>query len=43
VDRLDRPLVERLHLRPDARRWADRLDLPPMVEVNEDARGTAYT
>ncbi len=23
--------------------WADRLDLPPMVEVNEDARGTAYT
>ena len=23
--------------------WADRLDLPPMVEINEDARGTAYT
>lgn len=23
--------------------WADRLDLPPMVEVNEDARSTAYT
>ncbi len=23
--------------------WADRLDLPPMVTVNEDARGTAYT
>jgi 3,4-dihydroxy 2-butanone 4-phosphate synthase/GTP cyclohydrolase II len=23
--------------------WADRLDLPPMVEHNEDARGTAYT
>ncbi|QLD12505.1 GTP cyclohydrolase II [Microbacterium oleivorans] len=23
--------------------WADRLDLPPMVETNEDARGTAYT
>ena len=23
--------------------WADRLDLPPMVENNEDARGTAYT
>ena len=23
--------------------WADNLDLPPMVEVNEDARGTAYT
>ncbi|MFM2721287.1 GTP cyclohydrolase II [Microbacterium mcarthurae (nom. nud.)] len=23
--------------------WADRLDLPPMVEVNQDARGTAYT
>ncbi|RLK47818.1 GTP cyclohydrolase II [Microbacterium telephonicum] len=23
--------------------WADRLDLPPMVEMNEDARGTAYT
>jgi 3,4-dihydroxy 2-butanone 4-phosphate synthase / GTP cyclohydrolase II len=23
--------------------WADRLDLPPMVEVNEDSRGTAYT
>lgn len=23
--------------------WADRLDLPPMVAVNEDARGTAYT
>lgn len=23
--------------------WADRLNLPPMVEVNEDARGTAYT
>lgn len=23
--------------------WADRLDLPPMVPVNEDARGTAYT
>ncbi|WP_230667724.1 GTP cyclohydrolase II [Microbacterium sp. MEC084] len=22
---------------------ADRLDLPPMVETNEDARGTAYT
>jgi 3,4-dihydroxy 2-butanone 4-phosphate synthase/GTP cyclohydrolase II len=23
--------------------WADRLDLPPMVPVNQDARGTAYT
>ncbi|MEV5041778.1 MULTISPECIES: bifunctional 3,4-dihydroxy-2-butanone-4-phosphate synthase/GTP cyclohydrolase II [unclassified Microbacterium] len=23
--------------------WADRLDLPPMVEVNQDARSTAYT
>jgi 3,4-dihydroxy 2-butanone 4-phosphate synthase / GTP cyclohydrolase II len=23
--------------------WADRLSLPPMVAVNEDARGTAYT
>lgn len=23
--------------------WADALDLPPMVAVNEDARGTAYT
>jgi 3,4-dihydroxy 2-butanone 4-phosphate synthase/GTP cyclohydrolase II len=23
--------------------WADRLDLPPMVENNEDSRGTAYT
>ncbi|MEJ1156194.1 MULTISPECIES: GTP cyclohydrolase II [Microbacterium] len=23
--------------------WADRLNLPPMVEANEDARGTAYT
>jgi 3,4-dihydroxy 2-butanone 4-phosphate synthase/GTP cyclohydrolase II len=23
--------------------WADRLELPPMVEVNQDARGTAYT
>ncbi|MFS0733734.1 GTP cyclohydrolase II [Microbacterium sp. 1P10UB] len=23
--------------------WADRLDLPPMVAQNEDARGTAYT
>ncbi|MFJ4158826.1 GTP cyclohydrolase II [Microbacterium testaceum] len=23
--------------------WADRLDLPPMVEMNQDARGTAYT
>ena len=23
--------------------WADRLALPPMVAVNEDARGTAYT
>lgn len=23
--------------------WADRLDLAPMVSVNEDARGTAYT
>ncbi|MGZ0711496.1 GTP cyclohydrolase II (plasmid) [Coraliomargarita sp. W4R53] len=23
--------------------WADRLNLPPMVETNEDARGTAYT
>ncbi|WP_460774719.1 GTP cyclohydrolase II [Microbacterium sp. GXF7504] len=23
--------------------WADRLDLPPMVAVNEDARSTAYT
>lgn len=23
--------------------WADRLDLPPMVEVNQDARATAYT
>ncbi len=23
--------------------WADRLDLPPMVALNEDARGTAYT
>ncbi|MDE0547382.1 GTP cyclohydrolase II [Microbacterium sp. C7(2022)] len=23
--------------------WADRLDLPPMVETNQDARGTAYT
>jgi 3,4-dihydroxy 2-butanone 4-phosphate synthase/GTP cyclohydrolase II len=23
--------------------WADRLDLPPMVENNQDARGTAYT
>lgn len=23
--------------------WADRLDLPPMVAHNEDARGTAYT
>ncbi|MCK6066708.1 MULTISPECIES: GTP cyclohydrolase II [Microbacterium] len=23
--------------------WADRLDLPPMVAVNQDARGTAYT
>ncbi|GAA2988325.1 3,4-dihydroxy 2-butanone 4-phosphate synthase/GTP cyclohydrolase II [Microbacterium terrae] len=23
--------------------WADRLDLAPMVETNEDARGTAYT
>ena len=23
--------------------WADRLDLPPMVEHNQDARATAYT
>ncbi|MFB8386110.1 GTP cyclohydrolase II [Microbacterium sp. NPDC055910] len=23
--------------------WADRLDLPPMVAVNEDSRSTAYT
>jgi 3,4-dihydroxy 2-butanone 4-phosphate synthase/GTP cyclohydrolase II len=23
--------------------WADRLELPPMVAVNEDARSTAYT
>lgn len=23
--------------------WADRLSLPPMVAVNEDSRGTAYT
>ncbi|OCG74428.1 bifunctional 3,4-dihydroxy-2-butanone-4-phosphate synthase/GTP cyclohydrolase II [Microbacterium sediminis] len=23
--------------------WADRLDLPPMVTNNEDAKGTAYT
>jgi 3,4-dihydroxy 2-butanone 4-phosphate synthase/GTP cyclohydrolase II len=23
--------------------WADRLDLPPMVEINQDARSTAYT
>ncbi len=23
--------------------WADRLDLPPMVAVSQDARGTAYT
>lgn len=23
--------------------WADRLNLPPMVAVNEDSRGTAYT
>lgn len=23
--------------------WADRLDLPPMVENNQDARATAYT
>jgi 3,4-dihydroxy 2-butanone 4-phosphate synthase / GTP cyclohydrolase II len=23
--------------------WADRLDLPPMVAVNQDQRGTAYT
>jgi 3,4-dihydroxy 2-butanone 4-phosphate synthase/GTP cyclohydrolase II len=23
--------------------WADRLDLPPMVETNQDSRGTAYT
>jgi len=23
--------------------WADRLDLPPMVENNQDSRGTAYT
>ena len=23
--------------------WADRLGLPPMVALNEDARGTAYT
>ncbi|HCJ49940.1 MAG TPA: bifunctional 3,4-dihydroxy-2-butanone-4-phosphate synthase/GTP cyclohydrolase II [Microbacterium sp.] len=23
--------------------WADRLDLPPMVEVNQDSKGTAYT
>ncbi|SIT88383.1 bifunctional 3,4-dihydroxy-2-butanone-4-phosphate synthase/GTP cyclohydrolase II [Microbacterium sp. RU33B] len=23
--------------------WADNLDLPPMVAMNEDARGTAYT
>ncbi|MEN2738099.1 GTP cyclohydrolase II [Microbacterium sp. X-17] len=23
--------------------WADRLDLPPMVAVNQDSRGTAYT
>lgn len=23
--------------------WADRLELPPMVAVNEDSRGTAYT
>lgn len=23
--------------------WADRLDLPPMVEQNQDARSTAYT
>ncbi|WES66268.1 GTP cyclohydrolase II [Microbacter sp. GSS18] len=23
--------------------WADRLDLPPMVENNQDTRGTAYT
>ncbi len=23
--------------------WADRLDLPPMVEINQDARATAYT
>lgn len=23
--------------------WADRLELPPMVAVNQDSRGTAYT
>ena len=23
--------------------WADRLDLPPMTAVNQDAKGTAYT
>ncbi len=23
--------------------WADRLDLPPMVALNQDSRGTAYT
>ncbi|GAA4781874.1 GTP cyclohydrolase II [Microbacterium gilvum] len=28
---------------PMPREWADRLDLPPMVAVNEDARSTAYT
>lgn len=28
---------------PMPHEWADRLDLPPMVAHNEDARGTAYT
>ncbi|WP_110588223.1 GTP cyclohydrolase II [Microbacterium suaedae] len=28
---------------PMPHEWADRLDLPPMVARNEDARGTAYT
>ncbi|GAA4191662.1 bifunctional 3,4-dihydroxy-2-butanone-4-phosphate synthase/GTP cyclohydrolase II [Microbacterium oryzae] len=28
---------------PMPQEWADRLDLPPMVAVNEDARSTAYT
>jgi len=28
---------------PMPHEWADRLDLPPMVTNNEDAKGTAYT
>jgi 3,4-dihydroxy 2-butanone 4-phosphate synthase/GTP cyclohydrolase II len=28
---------------PMPQEWADRLELPPMVAVNEDARSTAYT